>query len=57
MVVKSSKVLQDLYNETKFQHKAYLIFNRYDFPRQIYQALRNKYNQPCYKHIILCVFV
>ena len=22
----------------------------------VYQALRNKYNQPCYKHIILCVF-
>ena len=81
MVVKSSKVLQDLYNEIKFQYKAYyFIFNRYDFPRQglhilelhldckitrlscsvstiIYQALRNKYNQPCYKHIILCVFV
>ena len=36
MVVKSSKVLQDLYNEIKFQYKAYyFIFNRYDFPRQI----------------------
>ena len=35
MVVKSSKVLQDLYNETKFQNKAYFIFNRCDFPRQI----------------------
>ena len=76
MVVKSSKVLQDLYNEIIIQPKAYFIFSRYDFPRYIlelhldckitrlscsvstiiYQALRNKYNQPCYKHIILCVF-
>ena len=44
MVVKSSKVLQVLYNEIKFQPKAYFIFSRYDFS-PTYQALRNKYNQ------------
>ena len=33
MVVKSSKVLQDVYNEIKFQPKAYFIFSKYDFPR------------------------
>ena len=53
MVVKSSKVLQDLYNEIKFQRKAYFIFSKYDLPRQ---ALRNKYNQSYYRHNILSIF-
>ena len=30
MVVKSSKVLQDVYNEIIIQPKAYFIFSRYD---------------------------
>ena len=55
MVVKSSKVLQDVYNEIIIQPKAYFIFSRYDFS-PTYQALRNKYNQSYYRYTILCVF-
>ena len=68
MVVKSSKVLQDVYNEIIIQPKAYFMFNRYDFPINkvfgrynrnvwpIYQALRNIYKQSYYTHNILCFF-
>ena len=55
MVVKSSKVLQDVYNKIIIQPKAYFIFNKYDFSRYI-QTLRNKYNQSYYSHNILSVF-